>query len=307
VTVRDPLAGERKGRVTSGWPELTLGELEAWARRLAPGGRLTDEVAAARLAEVAAALREDERAGARVLGAKIEGWVRRWREECRRVAELVANQASLCPPGAGRVAGVDEAGRGPLAGPVVAAAVILRPGAVVPGLDDSKKIDEDRREELYGEIIRASLTWGVGVVGTALVDRLNVLEATRLAMRRAVARLTVRPDYVLVDGWPVPDLGVPHRGVVDGDALCASVAAASVVAKVTRDRIMRCLGRRFPAYGFERNKGYGTPEHREALRRLGPCPAHRRTFLGGALGPTGGGEEGPSSEGEGELARAGES
>ncbi|MCL6580836.1 MAG: ribonuclease HII [Firmicutes bacterium] len=132
----------------------------------------------------------------------------------------------MCPPGAGRVAGVDEAGRGPLAGPVVAAAVILRPGAVIPGLDDSKKVDEDRREELYGEIIRASLAWGVGVVGTALVDRLNVLEATRLAMRRAVARLVPRPDYVLVDGWPVPDLGAPHRGVVDGDALCASVAAA---------------------------------------------------------------------------------
>jgi ribonuclease HII len=231
--------------------------LQTWGRRLAADPRGGVRQLAQRLLDAAAALRTER----------------------RRVAAMLEVEVTLCPAEALLVAGVDEAGRGPLAGPVVAAAVVLRPGAVVPGLDDSKRIAEDVREEVYSEVLKASLHVGVGIAGTALVERLNIVGATRLAMRRAVGALERRPDYVLVDGFRVPDLELPQRGVIGGDATCASIAAASVVAKVTRDRIMRKVARRYPGYGFERNKGYATREHWAALRRLGPCPAHRLSFL----------------------------
>jgi len=232
---------------------------------------------------LAGVLAADGRAGVRRLGERVRRTVEGCRNERRRAARLLEAEIALCPPDAVAVAGIDEAGRGPLAGPVVAAAVILRPGAVVPGLDDSKRLPEDVREEVYQQVRRASLSIGVGVAGTGLVERLNIAQASFEAMRRAVARLGVPPDYLLVDGFRIPELDLPQRGVIGGDALCASIAAASVVAKVTRDAIMRRVAGRFPAYGFERNKGYGTPEHWAALRRQGPCPAHRRTFLGRLL------------------------
>jgi len=229
-------------------------------------------------------LRADERAGVRRLGGRVGRLAEACRETRRRVVRMLEAELAFCPADAAVVAGVDEAGRGPLAGPVVAAAVVLRPGAVISGLNDSKALPEDVREEVYPEVCKASLSIGVGVTGTRLVERMNVAQASFEAMRRAVARLEVRPDYVLVDGFRIPALDLPQRGVIGGDAVCASIAAASVVAKVTRDRFMRKVGGRFPHYGFERNKGYATAEHRAALRRYGPCPAHRRTFLG-HLGP----------------------
>lgn len=178
-----------------------------------------------------------------------------------------------------RVAGVDEVGRGPLAGPVVAAAVILPPGERIEGLDDSKKLSPALRETLALEVRRRCVRLGVGAASPREVDALNVRRATALAMRRAIARLGAAPDHLLVDGLPVPELGRERQtALVGGDARCHSIAAASVVAKTVRDLLMRRLALRWPGYGWERNMGYPTPEHREALVRLGPTPHHRRSF-----------------------------
>lgn len=177
-----------------------------------------------------------------------------------------------------RVAGVDEAGRGPLAGPVVAAAVILDPDRPIEGLDDSKKLSEAQREQLYGAILERALAWSVVEIPPADIDRLNILQATLLGMRRAVEALDPAPDLALVDGNRAPKLPCPLRTLIGGDALEPAISAASILAKVTRDRFMRTLHERFPGYGFDRHKGYPTADHLEALARLGPCEQHRRSF-----------------------------
>lgn len=179
-----------------------------------------------------------------------------------------------------RVAGIDEAGRGPLAGPVVAAAVILAADRRVKGLADSKLLPPERRQELFDLIHDRAVAIGVGIVDHQTIDRINILQATRLAMLEAVGRLAVVPDLVITDFVALTGLPCPQRNLVDGDARCASVAAASIVAKVTRDRLMQEADREFPDYGFARHKGYATPDHLLALDRLGPCPLHRRTFSG---------------------------
>ena len=178
----------------------------------------------------------------------------------------------------GPVAGVDEAGRGPWAGPVVAAAVVLDPGRIPPGIDDSKALDANARERLYGQIAAAALAIGVGIGDVERIDRDNILAATMWAMARAVGELELKPKLAIVDGNRAPRLSCPVRTIVKGDAKCLSIAAASIVAKVTRDRLMIALGRELPGYGFERHKGYGTREHEDALRRLGVTPHHRRSF-----------------------------
>jgi ribonuclease HII len=178
------------------------------------------------------------------------------------------------------VAGVDEAGRGPLAGPVVAAAVILHPDRRIKGLDDSKLLTPARREILFEEILARATGVGTAVVDPQTIDRVNILEATRLAMREALARLSPRPDLVLIDAIRLSGLTWPQRPLIRGDRRSASIAAGSIVAKVTRDRLMAEADHRFPEYGFGRHKGYPTPEHLAALRRHGPCPIHRRTFHG---------------------------
>lgn len=178
------------------------------------------------------------------------------------------------------VAGVDEAGRGPLAGPVVAAAVILHPDRRIKGLDDSKLLTPARREILFEEILARASGVGTAVVDPRTIDRVNILEATRLAMREALARLSPRPDLVLIDAIRLSGLTWPQRPLIRGDRRSASIAAGSIVAKVTRDRLMVEADHRFPEYGFGRHKGYPTPEHLAALRRHGPCPIHRRTFHG---------------------------
>jgi len=182
--------------------------------------------------------------------------------------------------GADRVAGVDEAGRGPLAGPVAAAAVVLDPGRRIRGLRDSKLLAPERREELFAIIQERALAVGVAIVDHETIDRVNILEATRRAMREALAQLVPSPDLVLTDFVHLAALPCPQRNLVDGDRRCATIAAASIVAKVTRDRLMREWDAKYPEYGFARHKGYGTPEHLGALDRLGPCPIHRRTFSG---------------------------
>lgn len=176
------------------------------------------------------------------------------------------------------VAGVDEAGRGPLAGPVVAAAVILDPNAVPEGLADSKVLDTVAREVAYERIMASAIAVGVGEADVAEIDRLNILHATMAAMKRAVGALDVKPKVVLVDGNRLPSLDCRGEAIVDGDALCLSIAAASIVAKVTRDRMMIALGRDFPGYGFEKHKGYATAEHHAAIERLGVTAHHRRSF-----------------------------
>lgn len=188
--------------------------------------------------------------------------------------------------GATRIAGVDEAGRGPLAGPVIAAAVVFdRPFLEIEAsrslarLDDSKKLPASRREFFFTLLTASPHVFiGVGSASVAEIDSLNILRATHLAMARAVERLSPAPDLALVDGLPVKGLPVPHRAIVGGDAQSLSIAAASVIAKVTRDRLMAELAALHPQYGFDRHKGYGTRDHLEALRRHGPCPAHRTSF-----------------------------
>lgn len=177
------------------------------------------------------------------------------------------------------VAGVDEAGRGPLAGPVVAAAVVLDPATRWEGLDDSKALDAETRDQLYARVLHEARAFAWAVAGPRTIDRVNIRAATLACMARAVSRLRVRPELVLVDGRDtVPGLPLDQRAVVDGDATCLSIAAASVVAKVVRDRIMRRLDRVWPDYGFAKHKGYGTPEHLAALREHGPCALHRWSF-----------------------------
>ena len=199
---------------------------------------------------------------------------------------MLRHEQEAWAQGARRIAGVDEAGRGPLAGPVVAAAVVFQrdfleaeAGGALRGLTDSKKLPA-RRREFFHALLTASpeVDVGIGSASVGEIDSLNILRATHLAMARAIGELARPPDLALVDGLPVKGLSVPHRAIVGGDAASLSIAAASVVAKVTRDRWLTELAAQYPAYGFERHKGYGTRAHLEALRRYGPCPAHRRSF-----------------------------
>jgi ribonuclease HII len=204
--------------------------------------------------------------------------------ELGRLRELDRIEMELRRRGYRLVAGVDEAGRGSLAGPVVAAAVILPPGCVLVGLDDSKQVDPVCRRRLAGAIRRHAIAVGVGMVSAAEIDVRDILRASLAAMRAAVSALEPQPDAILVDAVSIPGVRLPQLPIVHGDALCSSIAAASVVAKVERDRLLDDLGRQYPAYGFEHHKGYGTPEHWEALSAFGPCAEHRLTYRGVVAG-----------------------
>ena len=185
----------------------------------------------------------------------------------------------------GRLCGVDEAGRGPLCGPVCAAAVILPPDAQIDGLNDSKKLTEKKREALFDVICDKAVAYGIAFASVEEIERLNILQATFLAMRRAVEQLSVAPDKVLIDGDKVPPgLAFPAESLIKGDGTSAAIAAASVLAKVSRDRVLRELDEQYPQYGFAKHKGYGTAAHFEALRQYGLSPVHRRSFLKKFLG-----------------------
>lgn len=177
------------------------------------------------------------------------------------------------------ICGVDEAGRGPLAGPVCAAAVILPPHIEIPGLNDSKKLTDKRRRELYPIIKEQAIAYGVGLVDHGTIDQINILQATYLAMERALAQLPVVPELALIDGNRAKDFGIPVETVIKGDSLSASIAAASILAKVTRDDLMLQAAQEYPQYGFDVHKGYGTKAHYQALTDHGPSPIHRMTFL----------------------------
>jgi ribonuclease HII len=194
----------------------------------------------------------------------------------RRLANLdLFEQAALA---SGRVCGIDEAGRGPLAGPVVAAAVILDPGRRINGLRDSKVLNPARREELAERIRERAVAFAVAEASVEEIDELNILQASLLAMRRAVEALQVVPEYALVDGNQMPRLTIPGRAIVSGDALEPAISAASILAKTARDAMMRSFDALHPGYGFAQHMGYGTPEHLDCLQRLGPCVLHRRSF-----------------------------
>jgi len=188
-------------------------------------------------------------------------------------------EAQAWRTGLSRIAGVDEAGRGPLAGPVVAAAVVIAPDRRIKGLCDSKVLPAEKREALFAVIHERAVAIGVGVVDHLTIDRINILEATRVAMMQALAGLVVAPELVITDFVKLRECPCPQRNLVDGDARCATVAAASIVAKVTRDRLMRALDVEFPAYGFAKHKGYATADHIAAIDRHGLCPLHRRSFV----------------------------
>ncbi len=198
--------------------------------------------------------------------------------ELKRIQELLHEEKKLWEQGFLLVAGVDEAGRGPLAGPVVASACILPAQFDLPGLNDSKKLTESKREKLFGQIQKQALAYAIGSAEPAEIDLYNILQASKLAMKRAVEGLKIRPHHLLIDAVTLPQVNIPQTGIIRGDALSASIAAASILAKVTRDHWMRDLHTLYPEYGFDKNKGYGTNEHLQALQRLGPSPIHRRSF-----------------------------
>jgi len=198
-------------------------------------------------------------------------------EEERRL-RLWTVEHELFAAGAQHVAGVDEAGRGPLAGPVVVAAVILPRDCRLEGLNDSKQVRLETRERLYAEICAQAVAYAIEIVPVEIIDTVNILQATYRGMRAALLALSPAPDIALIDGWALPDAPVAQRNLIGGDARSASIAAASILAKVQRDNLMLRLAARYPGYGFDKHKGYATAEHLLALRRLGPCPEHRRSF-----------------------------
>jgi len=224
------------------------------------------------------ALRQDGRAGAR---AVYEAVLRRRREnraEGQRLRHLLRYETPLWEKGLTHIAGVDEAGMAPLAGPVVAAAVILPREFRPRGIDDSKQVDAAERERLAVEIKAAAVCWSVGITTVEEIDAINIYRAGLLAMRRAIEGLATCPEHILIDARRLPELRIPQQGIIHGDALSLTIAAASIIAKTTRDAMMAEYDREHPGYGFSRHKGYPTAEHFAALEDLGVCPLHRRSF-----------------------------
>lgn len=183
------------------------------------------------------------------------------------------------------IAGIDEAGRGPLAGPVVVGVVIMPKDSMIEGVNDSKKVSEKKREKLYDEITKEAIAWGVGIIDQKEIDEINILNATKKAVTTAIASLKVRPDLILVDALTnIDTLGVPYKSIIKGDAKEYSIAAASIIAKVTRDRIMREWDEIYPEYGFSKHKGYGTANHIKVIKEIGPCILHRKSFIKNFVG-----------------------
>ncbi|UCD94478.1 MAG: ribonuclease HII [Candidatus Zixiibacteriota bacterium] len=212
-------------------------------------------------------------------GDRVESTMLKLKQLSRMLPDLSRLELSLGEKGYSRITGVDEAGRGPLAGPVVAAAVMIPPGVVIQGLDDSKKLSPARRDELFDEIAASGAQCTVGIIDNYTIDRMNILKASLMAMRKAVTSLGQPPDFVLVDGnYTIPNLDIPQFALVAGDAICASIAAASIIAKVTRDRIMDKYEELYPEFSFSCHRGYPTRKHFEELKEYGPTDIHRRSF-----------------------------
>lgn len=201
-------------------------------------------------------------------------------KEQERLEKLKQIEEELYKKGINKICGIDEAGRGPLAGPVVVAAVIMPKDSMIEGVNDSKKVSEKKREKLYEEITQNAIAWGVGIIDQEEIDNINILNATKKGLTTALTQLTEKPDIILVDALTkINTLGIPYESIIKGDAKSYSIAAASIVAKVTRDRIMRKWDEIYPEYGFEKHKGYGTKAHIEAIQNYGICKIHRKTFV----------------------------
>ena len=203
------------------------------------------------------------------------GYIEREKERQKKMYRL---EEELLEAGYKLIAGIDEAGRGPLAGPVFAAAAIIPPGTFIENLNDSKKLTTKKRELVFQQMLELKIPYGIGLASVEEIDRYNILRASRLAMKRAASNLPIKPDYLLIDGYSWPGITIEHQGVIGGDALSLSIAAASIFAKVTRDQLMIRVDKLFPGYGFAKHKGYPTAEHFTALARLGPSVIHRRSF-----------------------------
>ena len=222
---------------------------------------------------------EDERAGVKKLVLQAKKQLEQLKREKRRIEGLKVYEKKYA--GAGFICGIDEVGRGPLAGPVVAGAVILPKDCNILYINDSKKLSEKKREELYGVIMEQAVAAGIGMASPQRIDEINILQATYEAMRQAIQNLPVAPDILLNDAVTIPQVEIPQVPIVKGDEKSISIGAASIIAKVTRDRLMVEYDKVLPEYGFARNKGYGTKEHLEAVRQFGPSPIHRQSFLTG--------------------------
>lgn len=222
---------------------------------------------------------KDERAAVQKLGQKLQKKLVKYEDEKKRVARLWIYEMELAKEGYRMIAGLDEAGRGPLAGPVVSAAVILPFDLFIEGINDSKKISEKKRDELFDIIYAHALAVGVGIVNHDVIDEINILRATEKAMGEAVKNLKIKPDFLLIDAVKVADINIRQQSIIKGDQKSISIAAASIIAKVTRDRIMNQYHEVYPQYGFASHKGYGTTEHYERIHRYGITPIHRRSFL----------------------------
>lgn len=199
-------------------------------------------------------------------------------KEKERLDKMMIYERAVYSKGNKYIAGIDEAGRGPLCGPVVAAAVILKEGEYIEGVNDSKKLSESKRDKLYEEITKKAISWSVGIVDEKTIDDINILEATRIAMKQAVEGLKVEPEHVLVDAEKHVPIKVPYTPIIKGDSLSVSIAAASIIAKVTRDQMMYEIDKKYPEYEFAKNKGYGTKSHMEAIEKYGLTDIHRRSF-----------------------------
>ena len=201
-------------------------------------------------------------------------------KEEARLIELKKIDKEFFDKGVKYIAGIDEAGRGPLAGPVVVASVILPQDSMIEGINDSKKVSEAKREKLYDIIINEAISYGVGIIYQDEIDEINILQATKKGLTDAIKQMEIKPNIIMVDALSgIDTLGIPYKSIIKGDAKCYSIAAASIIAKVTRDRIMREWDKVYPEYGFGSHKGYGTAKHIAAIREFGPCPIHRRTFI----------------------------
>ncbi|WP_435619723.1 ribonuclease HII [Thermoanaerobacterium thermosulfurigenes] len=223
--------------------------------------------------------------GFEIEGFKISSNALRWLEkEKNRLNNLMKYENELYNLDYKLIGGIDEVGRGPLAGPVVAGCVILPKQSFIPDIDDSKKLSESKRELLSEIIKKKAIAYGIGIIDNEQIDRINILNSTYEAMKVAISNLNIKADFLLVDAITIPDIDIAQIPIIKGDAKSISIAAASIVAKVTRDNIMRKYDEMYPQYGFCKNKGYGTKEHIEAIKKYGPCPIHRKTFLKSILG-----------------------
>ena len=201
-------------------------------------------------------------------------------KEEQRLISLKQYESELRNKGYKYICGIDEAGRGPLAGPVVVASVIMPENSMIEGVNDSKKVSEKKREKLYDLILEEAISYGVGIIGQDEIDEINILNATKKGLTTSLKELTQKPDLIIVDALThIDTLGIPYESIIKGDAKCYSISAASIIAKVTRDRIMREWDKIYPQYGFAQHKGYGTSAHINAIKEYGPCPLHRKTFI----------------------------